>query len=164
MKRFFIGIMAVTVLGAPKLAYAQDAKRGEHVFKRCLLCHVASQKTKDMIGPPLVNIIGRKAATVPGFEYSKIMRVAGTEGLVWTPEALFYFLDRPEEFMPGTYMAFSGLEVQERRDVIAYLERLGADWKKSNPPDAGAVMPAIPLKPVPGPPPLKPAPAKAAPR
>lgn len=108
-------------------AAAQDARRGEQVYRRCLLCHVAAPKAKDLIAPPLHDIVGRRAATVAGFDYSNIMRTAGKEGLFWSAEALFYFLDRPEEFMPGTYMAFSGLDDDERRDVIAYLERSTAD-------------------------------------
>jgi cytochrome c len=127
-------------------ARAQDVARGQYLFRKCLLCHVVDPNAKDSLAPPLHNIIGRRAASIGGFEYSDIMRTAGRRGLVWTAEALFYFLDRPEEFMPGTYMAFAGLEEQERRDVIAYLERLTqessrATARKSAPAPAPPVPP-----------------------
>ncbi len=109
--------------------YAQSATRGKHVFRKCLLCHVLDPKGTDHLAPPLHNIMGRRAATIKGFSYSTIMEFAGEKGFKWTSEALFYFLDKPEEFMPGTYMAFAGLETQERKDVIAYLEKLTRDFE-----------------------------------
>lgn len=101
-----------------------DAIRGRHVFRKCAVCHVINPGSTALLAPPLNDVIDRKAATHTGFEYSEIMRLAGQRGLVWTKEALYYFLDRPEQFIPGTYMAFAGLEPQERADVIAYLESL----------------------------------------
>lgn len=158
---------ALVLVHTSSSGQSQDAKRGEHVFRKCLLCHVTNPNAKDLVAPPLHNIVGRRAAIVPGFDYSDIMKVAGREGLVWTTEALFYFLDRPEEFMPGTYMAFSGLEEQERKDIIAYLDRLTADWKRSEaragraspvlgaktPPSQPAAKSTAPAKPVPATPP-----------
>ncbi|MFN3867847.1 MAG: c-type cytochrome [Hyphomicrobiaceae bacterium] len=108
-------------------AFAQtggDAVRGRHVYRKCAVCHVNNPGSTALLAPPLNDIVGRKAATYAGFEYSEIMKLAGTKGLIWTREALYYFLDRPEQFIPGTYMAFAGLEAQERNDVIAYLESL----------------------------------------
>ena len=49
---------------------------------------------------------------------------AGEEGLVWTDENLFKYLENPREFMPKNKMAFAGLkDEQERKDVIAYLKK-----------------------------------------
>lgn len=116
--------VAVLLLGWSGGTEAQDARRGEHVFRKCLLCHVLDPKATNLIAPPLHNLIGRRAATVPGFSYSDIMLLAREKGLIWNADALYYFLDRPEDFMPGTYMAFAGLEEQERKDVIAYLTKI----------------------------------------
>lgn len=164
------GAVVTALLVAGTAASAQDVRRGEHVFRKCALCHVTTPDAKDLIAPPLHNIMGRRAATIAGFDYSDIMKTAGRQGLVWSTEALYYFLDRPEEFIPGTYMAFSGLDEQERRDVIAYLEKLTADWKRSEarspkappgpaqPPQRGAPSFAQP-KVAPSPRPAQPAPA-----
>jgi cytochrome c2 len=141
-------IAAVATL-LPAVVLAQDARRGQHVFRQCALCHVVDPAAKDLVAPPLHNIIGRRAGLMQGFDYSEIMRLAGREGLFWTPEALFYFLDRPEEFMPGTYMAFSGLDEQERRDVIAYLERATQDWKQAEARQAKSSGSPPPPKPTP---------------
>jgi cytochrome c2 len=131
---------AINVCSTP--ATAQDAARGAHVFKKCALCHVLDPKAKDLLAPPLHDIVGRKAGLIPGFQYSDIMKLAGSKGLLWSPEALQYFLDRPEEFMPGTYMAFSGLEDQERRDVIAYLQKITLENAAATAAAAAAEPPA----------------------
>ena len=132
----------VTVVATSAGAAAQDARRGEHVFRKCLLCHVLDPNATNLIAPPLHNIVGRRAAEVPGFAYSDIMKLAREKGLVWNAEALYYFLDRPEDFMPGTYMAFAGLEEQERNDVIAYLTKITEDNKRKQRSDA---VPAVPF-------------------
>jgi len=124
-----IAVVTAAMTTAPD-ASAQNALRGKHVFRKCLLCHVLDPKATDHLAPPLHNVIGRQAASIKGFSYSTIMNFAGKKGFKWTREALFYFLDKPEEFMPGTYMAFAGLETQERKDVIAYLEQLTKDFAK----------------------------------
>lgn len=129
--RIWSAVVLLVTGGAMAPAYAQDVRRGEYVFRKCLLCHVTNPGAKDLLAPPLHNIVGRRAAQISGFEYSEIMRLAGQKGLYWSPEALNYFLDRPEEFMPGTYMAFSGLDDQERRDVIAYLEKITLDNRRA---------------------------------
>ena len=129
-----LSICAVWVLTLGILSssvWAQSATRGKHVFRKCLLCHVLDPDDTSQVAPPLHNILGRTAGQVEGFSYSSIMTFAGTKGFVWTREAMYYFLDKPEDFMPGTYMAFAGLEEQERRDVIAYLEKLTRDFKAS---------------------------------
>jgi cytochrome c len=146
--------VAATLAGLPA-AIAQDARRGQHVFRKCALCHVVDPSAKDLLAPPLHNIIGRRAAVVPGFEYSEIMKTAGQKGLQWSSEALFYFLDRPEDFMPGTYMAFAGLEEQERRDVIAYLEMLTKEFQATRAPKAAA-KPSAPPRPPQADPPRRP--------
>ena len=155
MKPAYMGTLAVFLAVAWLAAWAnpvaaQDARRGEHVFRKCLLCHVLDPKATNSIAPPLHNIIGRKAASIQGFAYSDIMKLAREKGLVWNADALFYFLDRPEDFMPGTFMAFAGLEEQERNDVIAYLkqitERFNAEQK---------APPAIPFSAPKSMPPLK---------
>ena len=59
-----------------------------------------------------------------GFSYSPANKDAGSNGLVWTEENLFKYLENPMAFMPKTKMIFSGIEdEQDRKDVIAYLKK-----------------------------------------
>lgn len=103
-------------------ALAQDAKKGERVYKRCAACHNVD-KEKNKVGPHLVGIVGRKAGAVDGFKYSKSLMKKAEEGLEWTKETLDAYLESPRKFIPRGKMAFAGLrKADDRANVIAYLQ------------------------------------------
>ena len=81
-------------------------------------------------------MLGRRAGTLPGFEFSPAMIEAGTaRGLVWTRATLDAFLVDPQRLVPGTAMWIPSLSVAEdRRDVIDYLERAGPCPAEAPPP------------------------------
>jgi cytochrome c len=123
----FVRIVAATfaLTALPSFALAQgNADNGEDVFKKCRACHDVGPDAKNKIGPILNNLIGRKAGTIEGFNYSDANKEAGSKGLVWTEEVLFKYLENPLKFMPRTKMAFAGLkDEQDRKDVIEYLKK-----------------------------------------
>jgi cytochrome c2 len=100
-----------------------DPARGERVFQRCYACHsVDPNETAQLQGPSLFGIMGRRAAALPGFEYSEAMKARGAVGLVWTADTLDRFIADPYAFVPGTAMGLPPLnDAQARADVIAYL-------------------------------------------
>ena len=109
---------------APAAQQQGNADDGAEVFKKCRACHEIGEGAKNKVGPVLNDLVGRKAGTIEGFNYSVANKSAAEKGLVWTPEVLFQYLANPMAFMPGTKMAFAGLKSdQDRRDVIAYLAK-----------------------------------------
>jgi len=115
-------ILATLVLAAaPVSALAQtggDPAAGEKVFNQCKACHTV-EAGKNRVGPSLHGVVGRKAGTVEGFNYSPAMKGYGQE---WTPENLDKYLADPKGTIPGNKMAFAGLKKPEdRANVIAYL-------------------------------------------
>ena len=118
MKQSFFAAWAGSVLLAAPVV-AGDAARGEKVFRRCKACHYMD-KEKNKTGPHLVDIIGRAAGAVEGYQYSKAM--AGS-GLVWDDTTMAGFLTKPEKYLNGTKMKFVGLrKSSDIADVIAYLK------------------------------------------
>jgi cytochrome c len=110
--------MTVVAIGAARAE--GDAAKGEQVFKRCMPCHNAENKT-NKIGPYLQGVVGRKAGTAEGFNYSDAMK---NSGLTWDEANLNQYLENPKAKVPGNKMAFPGLPKQEDRDnVIAYLKK-----------------------------------------
>ena len=108
-----------TVDGAKFADLAGNATNGAKVFLQCKICHTL-EAGKNLIGPSLHGIIGRKAGEVAGFTYSTANK---TSGITWSPEKLFQYLEKPSRVIPGTKMSFAGLsKAQDRADVIAYLE------------------------------------------
>lgn len=98
---------------------AAPASAGEKAFAKCQACH-SLEAGKNLIGPSLHAIVGRKAASVEGFLYSDAMKASG---ITWTEDQLSEYLTQPQKKVPGTRMSFPGLATeQERTDIIAYLK------------------------------------------
>jgi cytochrome c len=96
-----------------------DPTAGKEVFNQCISCH-AVEAGQNKVGPSLHGLVGRKAGTVPGFNYSPANK---NSGKVWTEQELYVYLANPQKDVPGTYMTFIGVsDPQKRADVIAYLQ------------------------------------------
>jgi cytochrome c len=100
------------------LAGPGDAARGKLVFeKRCTGCHALET---DRRGPRLAGVYGRKAGSVPGFDYSQGLR---NSGLTWNDATLEKWLSGPDSVVPDAKMDFYVPKAGERRDLIAYFKR-----------------------------------------
>ena len=104
-------------------AFAEaDASAGEAIWRQCSSCHKLEDGANGT-GPHLHAVVGRPQAVVDEFAYSASFAELGGE---WTPEELEGFLANPSEWVPGTKMTYRGLaDVQDRADIIAYLETAG---------------------------------------
>jgi cytochrome c len=101
------------------VAQAQDVAKGADVYQdHCASCHVLNGIGQ---GPSLVGVVGRKAASIPGFNYSDAMKASG---LTWTAANLDRFVSGPTKMVPGTAMRAIVADPVERRDLIAYLASL----------------------------------------
>lgn len=106
----------------PAMAKA-DPKHGEQVAKVCQQCHTFDKGGANKIGPNLYGIMDENIAAVPNFQFSQALLAHKSEK--WDPDKLNVWLYKPQEFAKGTKMTFPGLpKVQDRADVIAYLESL----------------------------------------
>lgn len=116
-------------LAAPS-AFAQDAAKGEAVFKRCMACHAVGEGAANKAGPELNGVVGRKVASAPGFSYDDALKTYG-EGKTWDEASLDKWLENPKALAPGNKMAFAGLKKEdERKNVIAYLAQYDETGKK----------------------------------
>jgi cytochrome c len=121
MLRFVSALMGFCFLGA--MAAAQeaggDASAGQRVFAQCRACHALG---RNLVGPNLQGVLGRRAAAVEGFRYSPAMRQKAESGLVWSEDNLRAYIRNPKEVVPNGSMAFPGLRNdQQLNDLIAYL-------------------------------------------
>ena len=99
---------------------AGDAARGKVVFEhRCTGCHALDANRE---GPQLRTVVGRKAGSVAGFQYSQALVHAE---LTWSPATLDQWLTDPDGMVPGNDMSFATPKAQDRGDVIAYLQQVG---------------------------------------
>lgn len=97
-----------------------DLARGSRVFVKCEPCHTAEAGGPHRVGPNLHGVIGRRAGTAEGYEYSQAFRAAGFD---WDREKLDRYLEDPAAFVGSNWMPFAGLKREaDRRAVICYLE------------------------------------------
>ena len=96
-----------------------DVTHGEKVFKKCSACHMIAAGGKNMIGPNLWSILGKKTGVAPGYKYSKALAAYGKD---WTFAEMNGFLIKPSAHIKGTKMAFAGLKKEkDRASVILFM-------------------------------------------
>jgi cytochrome c len=93
-----------------------DANRGETVYQACQDCHSLD---KNDVGPRHRGVFGRKAASLPDYDYSEALKSAN---IVWNEETLDKWLTDPQAVAPGAKMFFHLDNPQDRADMIAYLK------------------------------------------
>ena len=108
--------------GAQDLARFANAKPdpvgGQKIFAtRCAECHALG---KNVVGPPLGGVVGRRAGTVSSYpSYSRALRQSD---IVWTAATLDKWLAGPQQDVPGALMPVRIADPRTRQDIIAYLE------------------------------------------
>jgi len=103
-------------------AAAAAPSAGQTYFERnCASCHTADAGMGSRAGPGLFNVVGRKAASVPGFNYTDALAKAGAAGKTWTKAELDVFLRDPNKDVPGTAMPIGVADARQRAAVIDYL-------------------------------------------
>jgi cytochrome c len=120
MRRILIAAAMLAV--AAQAQAGGNAANGKGVFARCQICHTSNKGGGNGIGPNLFGVVGRKAGTLAGYNYSSAMK---NFGKVWTPQLLDTYLTHPQMVVQGTKMSFAGISNNgQRADVIAYLQTL----------------------------------------
>ncbi len=122
-----------------------DAATGKLVFRKCQACH-SLEPGKNGLGPSLAGLVGKKASSVPNYNYSPAMKGSN---LTWDVATLDAYLSDPQKLVPGNKMPFPGLKTEnERNAVIAFLASASAPAAAAQPP-AAARAPAAAAPPPP---------------
>lgn len=101
------------------------AADGEALFRQqCGTCHTVRKDDGPRAGPPLYGVIGRKAGTVPNFEYSDALRGAG---FAWDAAHLERWLTNSAELVPGSVMNYRQEDDTVRKGIVQYLQNHAAN-------------------------------------
>ncbi|HMO68688.1 MAG TPA: c-type cytochrome [Novosphingobium sp.] len=119
--KFSILPVAMLTLSAPAAAQAQAAPDGALLFRqRCASCHVAAPNATTRLAPDLTGVVGRKAATAPGFNFSPALKNAN---ITWTRANLDQYLTAPSRMVPGTRMVIAVPNPAQRAAILDHLAR-----------------------------------------
>lgn len=101
----------------PSLA-AQPIGVPPAAFLQCRSCHTL-EPGRNLIGPSLHGVVGRRAASDLRFVYSNALKASG---LTWDEKTLDAWLAGPTKLVPGSKMIFTGMpDAGKRQEVIDYL-------------------------------------------
>ena len=122
-RRLFVVLAAVAVPNLCAAAPQPDPENGKKTFDTmCGVCHSVKESGGPTEGPNLLGLVGREAASEPGFpDYTDALKASG---LTWSPETLDKFLTNPSAKVPGTAMPIQIQDDKTRADVVAYLATL----------------------------------------
>ncbi len=120
MKRFAIAALATIAFLSPASAQLGDAARGQQNFRACAPCH-SLEPDRNMTGPSLANLWGRKAGGLSSFErYSEALKASG---IIWDDRSLDGWLTDPDRMVPDNEMPFNGIkDTRVRADLLAFLK------------------------------------------
>ena len=97
--------------------------RGKKQFLRCAGCHDFQAGNAFMLGPHLQSIVGRKVASLPGFNYTDALRA---QDFSWDEARLESWLESPQQWVPDMCMPFRGIaDPAARQALIAFLKNPG---------------------------------------
>jgi len=118
MRQLVLGAILAAII--PLSAQAQEAgdpAAGEKAFAPCKACH---NFQKNGVGPDLKGVVGRKAGTYEGYNYSAALK---NSGITWDEANLHEWLKNPKAKVPGNKMIFQGIADDKKiNDLIAYLK------------------------------------------
>ncbi|HEX7988567.1 MAG TPA: c-type cytochrome [Stenotrophomonas sp.] len=97
---------------------AATAINGEQAFAMCTACHSRDAGAPQRMGPNLHDLLGRKAGSSPGFDYSPALRASD---ITWNAQELNAYLAAPTKRVPGTRMAIAVPDPARRQALIEYL-------------------------------------------
>ncbi|KAB2939459.1 MAG: c-type cytochrome [Hyphomicrobium sp.] len=104
-------------------AAVQEESDGKVAFNNaCRTCH--SFKAGDnRLGPTLHGVVGRKAGSIEGFQFSAAMK---SSGITWDESNLDKFIANPDTVVHGNAMKpFGGVaDASEREKIVEYLKTL----------------------------------------
>lgn len=107
---------------ASTLAQGKTAGSPELAFNDyCRECH-AFDKGDNRLGPTLYKVFGRKAGSLPGYDYSISLK---SSDITWNEKTLDEWIANPNSLIPGNNMGsvFGGVpDAATRAKIIAFLK------------------------------------------
>lgn len=102
-----------------------DLANGQEKFNQCRACHTAEKDAPNMTGPNLWGVFGRKAGSLPGFQYSESLK---STGITWDAAAIDKWITNPRAVAPDTRMSLVGVSnAKDRVDIVGYLRTLSSN-------------------------------------
>lgn len=115
IRTVIIAATTAVILAGCGDAHKDKIEMGQMVYERsCVSCHSTG------VGPNLSGVMGRKVASVEGFDYSDAMKKSASD--VWTEDRMKNYLMGPLQMYPEGRMVITPLTPEEADAVIAFIK------------------------------------------
>jgi cytochrome c len=116
MKRHILAVIVGGLAATPALAQED----GQTAFNTsCRTCHTMKEGD-NRLGPSLAGVVGRKAGSLPGYNYSSSMKQSG---ITWDAATLDQFIANPDQVVSGNNMKpYGGItDAAQRKTIVDFL-------------------------------------------
>ena len=111
-------MLSVTCFAIPTVK--SEPLSGKQLYHiACEACHSLGSAPDHRVGPPLGNLLDRKAAAIEGYRYSEALRASEW---VWTLPTLLAWLSDPDTAIPDNAMNYvNALTAEESQRLAEWL-------------------------------------------
>jgi cytochrome c len=116
MKRHILAVVVGGLAATPALAQED----GQTAFNTsCRTCHTMKEGD-NRLGPSLAGVVGRKAGSLSGYNYSSSMKQSG---ITWDAATLDQFIANPDQVVSGNNMKpYGGItDAAQRKTIVDFL-------------------------------------------
>jgi cytochrome c len=115
-------IMYATMYATAPLARTESRDPQVAYNNACRTCH-SMREGDHRLGPSLQGVVGRKAGSVEGFQFSSAMKGSN---IVWDEQNLDEFIANPDKVVHGNAMKpYGGIDdAEQRKEIVAYLKSI----------------------------------------
>ena len=107
-------LAGVIVVASSAGALAQDVAAGETSFKKCLPCHRIGEGAKNLVGPELNGLEGRKSGSAEGYSYTEANK---NSGITWDEAQFKEYITNPRTKIPAPRWVFAGISSETERNM-----------------------------------------------
>ena len=113
-------VLMLIAIGLTAPTAQSEALSGEQLYDiACEACHSLGSAPDHRVGPPLGNLLDRKAAAVAGYRYSEALRASEW---TWTLATLLAWLSDPDTAIPNNAMNYvNALTAEESQRLAEWL-------------------------------------------
>ena len=113
-------VLVFIVIGLTIPTAQSEALSGEQLYNiACEACHSLGSAPDHRVGPPLGNLLDRRAAAVEGYRYSDALRASEWS---WTLPTLLAWLSDPDTAIPNNAMNYvNPLTAEESQRLAEWL-------------------------------------------
>jgi cytochrome c len=97
------------------------ASAEQQFLTSCGTCHTTAEGAPPRQGPNLHSVYGRRAGTLPDYNYSAVLK---SSGWTWDEATLDSWIENAQAAHPGTFMNYRQSDPAKRQLVIQYLKSL----------------------------------------